>query len=93
MRGAAVPHPENKEPLGYRELCAKLQSEKDPAKFQAAVEEINRLLDQHEKSESSCAICGLPVDLQTSKRDVLGRVVHESCYVLTLSRKTAGDSA
>jgi hypothetical protein len=44
-----MPHQENKEPPGWRELCAKLQEEKDPAKFQAVVEEINRLLAAHEK--------------------------------------------
>ncbi len=33
----------------YRELSEKLQTEKDPAKFQELVEEINRLLSAYEK--------------------------------------------
>jgi hypothetical protein len=49
--GAAVPHPDDTEPPGFRELCAKLQTEKDPAKFEAVVEEIRRLLTAYEKTK------------------------------------------
>jgi hypothetical protein len=38
------------EPPGWRELCAKLQSAKNPEEFQAIVEQINRLLTAHEKT-------------------------------------------
>jgi hypothetical protein len=37
-------------PPGYKELCAKLQVERDPAKFQALVNSINHLLTEYEKS-------------------------------------------
>jgi hypothetical protein len=46
-----VPHPDDTEPPGFRELCAKLQTEKDPAKFEAVVEEIRRLLTAYEKTK------------------------------------------
>jgi hypothetical protein len=39
------------EPPGWRGLCAKLQTAKDPEEFQAIVNEINQLLTAHEKSQ------------------------------------------
>ncbi len=44
-----MPGSEDQEPPSWRELCEKLQTEKDPVKFQAVVEEINRLLVAWEK--------------------------------------------
>jgi len=38
------------EPAGWRDLCEKLQTAKDPEEFQAIVDQINRLLTAHEKS-------------------------------------------
>ncbi len=38
------------EPLGWRELCAKLQTAKDVDEFQAILDQINRLLTAHEKA-------------------------------------------
>jgi len=40
----------DQEPKGWRELCAKLQAEKDPERFRELAEEINRLLSAHEKA-------------------------------------------
>ena len=49
-----MPSPKDDDPpVGYWELCAKLRTEKDPVKFRAVVEEINRLLTDYEKSEAS----------------------------------------
>jgi hypothetical protein len=41
--------PRKQEPSGWRQLCAKQRTEKDPLKFQSMVDEINRLLLAHEK--------------------------------------------
>jgi hypothetical protein len=49
--GVAVPRFHEQEPLGWRELCAKLRTETDPEKFQNLVDEINRLLTAYEKEE------------------------------------------
>jgi len=38
------------EPPGWRDLCARLKTAKDPEEFQAIVNEINQLLTAHEKS-------------------------------------------
>jgi len=38
------------EPPGWRELCAKLQTAKEPDEFQALLDQINRLLTEYEKS-------------------------------------------
>jgi hypothetical protein len=46
-----VPRFQQQEPLGWRELCEKLQTETDPAKFQSLVDEIDRLLTAYEKEE------------------------------------------
>jgi len=50
-----VPHVQEQEPPGWRELCAKLQTEKDPTKFRALVDEINRLLTAYEKESFTAA--------------------------------------
>jgi len=44
-----VPCPQEQEPSGWRELCDKLRTEKDPLKFQRIVDEINRVLLAYEK--------------------------------------------
>jgi hypothetical protein len=38
-----------KAPPGWAKLCAMAQKEKDPEKFKALIERINRLLDRYEK--------------------------------------------
>jgi hypothetical protein len=40
----------DREPRGWRELCAQLQAEKDPERFRELADEINRLLSAHEKT-------------------------------------------
>jgi hypothetical protein len=37
------------EPKGWRILQAKAQQEKDPAKLASIIDQMNRLLDQHER--------------------------------------------
>jgi len=56
-------------PPGYKELCAKLQVERNPARFRALVEKINRLLLDHEKSSAS--EISLQPDFQEVSLDVL----------------------
>jgi hypothetical protein len=46
-------HIEAQAPPGYLKLCAKLQTEKNPAKFRKLVEKINRLLRYYEKLSGS----------------------------------------
>ena len=41
---------EEDEPSGWRELCAKLRTAKDPDEFQAVLDQISRLLTAHEKA-------------------------------------------
>jgi len=41
---------EEQEPKGWRELCAQLQTEVNPDRFQALIDQINRLLRAHEKA-------------------------------------------
>ena len=36
-------------PPHWRELCSELQRDNDPDKFQALIEELNRLMTEHEK--------------------------------------------
>jgi len=52
------------EPTGYRDLCQRLQVERDPAKFRQTLEEIDRLLRDHEKS-SALSLCE-PISLRRS---------------------------
>jgi hypothetical protein len=40
--------PQEGEPPGWRKLCEMAQKEKDPEKFKALIERINRLLDRYE---------------------------------------------
>jgi hypothetical protein len=47
---AAVAYLEEREPQGWRQLCAKLRTEKNPERFQALLDQINRLLSAHEKA-------------------------------------------
>ena len=47
---------EEQEPKGWRELCAELQTESNPDRFQALLDQINRLLRAHEKANhKKCA--------------------------------------
>jgi 5-carboxymethyl-2-hydroxymuconate isomerase len=46
----AMTHADDQEPKGWRELCAKLQVERDPERFRELADEINRLLSAHEKA-------------------------------------------
>jgi hypothetical protein len=48
-----MPYPQMQEPPGYRELCAKLQAERDPAKFRLLVDKMNRLLREYEQPGAS----------------------------------------
>jgi len=41
---------EEQEPQGWRELRSKLQTESNPDRFQALLDQINRLLSTHEKA-------------------------------------------
>jgi hypothetical protein len=50
-----MPHPNDKEPPLWRKLCSELQREDDPAKFQALLAEIDRILKAYEKSGSPAA--------------------------------------
>ena len=43
-----MPHIRMQGPPGYQELCAKLQGERNPAKFRLLVEKINCLLREYE---------------------------------------------
>jgi hypothetical protein len=38
------------EPKGWRELCAELQTESNPVRFQELLDQINSLLRAHEKA-------------------------------------------
>jgi hypothetical protein len=42
-----------------------------------------------EQSEHVCWICSQPVDLQTTKTDDRGRVVHEGCYAALCAHNSA----
>ena len=41
---------EEQEPKGWRELCAQLQTESNPVRFQELLDRINCLLRAHEKA-------------------------------------------
>lgn len=43
--------PQEGEPPGWRKLCEMARKEKDPEKFRALIERINRLLDSHENKD------------------------------------------
>jgi hypothetical protein len=45
------------EPEGYRELCARLQQEKDPHRFSALVDEIDVLLTEHARRTTTDLCC------------------------------------
>ena len=47
-----MPHPNEIELPLWRKLCSELQRENDPAKFQALLEEVDRVLMAYEKSNS-----------------------------------------
>ncbi len=36
-----------------------------------------------------CQICGLPVPVETSKADALGKAIHEDCYIKTIALQQA----
>ena len=46
-------HPPDSEPPRWRQLCSALQQEQDLAKFQLLLEEINRVLSEHEKKSNN----------------------------------------
>ena len=46
-----MPCPDNPEAPDWRDLCAKLQAQNDPVRFQAVVAEIDRLLTAYEKKQ------------------------------------------
>jgi hypothetical protein len=46
----AMTHLEEQEPKGWRELCAKLQTEVNPERFRRLLAEIDGLLRAHEKA-------------------------------------------
>ncbi len=50
-----MPRPNEIEPPLWRKLCSELQRESDPAKFQALLEEIDRVLTAYEKKRTSPA--------------------------------------
>jgi hypothetical protein len=50
-----MPYPNDTEPPLWRKLCSQLQRENDPAKFQALLEEIDRMLTAYEKRGSPAA--------------------------------------
>ena len=43
----------------------------------------------HSSLEIKCAICGKTVDLKTAKTNEVGKAVHEQCYVLRESLRSA----
>jgi hypothetical protein len=43
-------HPDEEAPEGWRELCALLQTERDPDKFREILNQIDQLLSAHEKA-------------------------------------------
>jgi hypothetical protein len=47
----AMTYPEE-EPKGWRELCGELQTESNPDRFQALLDQINRLLSAYEKAQN-----------------------------------------
>jgi hypothetical protein len=44
-------HPIDEAPDGWRELCALLQTERDPARFREILKQIDHLLSAHEKAD------------------------------------------
>jgi hypothetical protein len=45
-----MPYLNDQEPMGWRELCAKLKMERDPEKFRELLQQIDRVLTAHEKA-------------------------------------------
>jgi hypothetical protein len=43
-------HPDEEAPEGWRELCALLQTERNPDKFREILNQINQLLSAHKKA-------------------------------------------
>ena len=37
-----------------------------------------------------CTLCGQPVAVETAKTDANGQAVHEECYTISVTGKTAG---
>jgi len=52
-----MPNMDDHEPPRWRQLCAELQREADPAKFQALLEEIDRVLIEYEKTKQAKKSC------------------------------------
>lgn len=44
-------------------------------------------MDSHFPFEILCAICDLPINLQTATTDDEGKTVHSDCYILLLKGK------
>jgi hypothetical protein len=45
-------------------------------------------VDSHFPFEILCAICDLPINLQTATTDDEGKTVHSDCYILLLKAST-----
>jgi hypothetical protein len=87
----------------WLELCEQAANEQDSDKFRAIVLEIRvalelktgRLGRSSPKLASSqsalvrCALCQMPVPLESVKTDENGKAVHEECYLLTLRLEQA----
>jgi len=87
----------------WLELCEQAANEQDPNKFRTIVLEIivvlelktGRLRQSSPQLASSefalirCALCQMPVPLESSKTDENGKAVHEQCYLLRLRLEQA----
>jgi hypothetical protein len=87
----------------WLELCERAANEQDPNKFRAIVLEIRVALElktgrlgrsspKLASSESAlvrCALCQMPVPLESVKTDENGKAVHEECYLLRLRLEQA----
>jgi len=49
-RARPTTHQDEQEPKGWREVCAQLQMERNRDKFRELVDQINRFLSAHEKT-------------------------------------------
>jgi hypothetical protein len=52
-------------PPGYLELCARLQVERNPVKFNLLIETINHLLREHERSNADEARDPIALPVET----------------------------
>ena len=87
----------------WLELCDRAANEQDLNRFRAIVLEIRVALElkterlvrsspELASSESAlvrCALCQMPVPLESVKTDENGKAVHEECYLLRLRLEQA----